>query len=111
MEAACKVERIAVEEQIIALVEDAPEKGNRTLRGDSWRATVKFGISYKVDVDAIRKLDGEAADHLPLKLIPQSWKLDEKAYEALRETRPDLFAKVAACVTSKPKKVSVELKA
>ena len=110
MEVLAKDERLAIESEIIRHVEDPPTSGSLTLKGGAMRCSVKYGLTYKVDVAAIRELDGEVAEMLPLKKTPAKWGLDEKAYESLRETRPDLFSLVAAHVTTKPKKVSLGLK-
>ena len=110
MEVVAKDERLAIEHEIVAQIEDPPATGSMTLKGGVMRCSVKFGLSYKVDVEAMRSLEGEVAEHLPLKKTPEKWGLDAKAYEKLRETRPDLFAKVAAHVTTKPSKVGLTLK-
>ena len=104
LEANSKVERIAVEEQIAALVEDAPDKGSRTLRGSEMKTTVKFDFGYKCDVEKVRHLDVE---NLPLTLKPAEWVFDQKAFEALSESDPVAYAKVRAHVVTKVKKTSV----
>lgn len=105
-EAEAKAERIEVEQRILALVEDAPDNGSRTLKGERGRISVKFGLSYKADIDALREIEGA-----PLKFVPAKYELDAKAYEAMREADQAAFAKVAQFVTVKPKKPGVSLKA
>jgi len=107
-EEGAKKARIAVEEKIIALVPSESAKGSKTVDTENGvKIVVTRGLSYKADIDAIRKLTAEA---LPLKFIPEAYELDEPAYEKLRESNPNLFALVAKHVTTKPKKTSVELK-
>ncbi len=110
-EAEAKADRIAIEGKVLALIgEDAPENGSMTLKaGSTGRIAVKFGLSYKADVDAIRNLDlpGEV---MPLKHNPASYELDKKAYEALRESHPTAFAQIAAHVATKPSKPTLTLK-
>lgn len=108
-ERGAKDARIAIEEEIASRVEDAPDAGSRTLQGSSMRCTVKFARSYRADVERIRSLDVDP-DLLPLKLKPATYELDKRAYEELRSSRPDVFAKVAAFVSSKPAKPSLVLK-
>lgn len=109
-EQTARLHRISVEEKIVACVEGAPESGSRTLgEKGGLRATVKFGLSYKADVAAIRALDVDP-EVLPLKFVPSKWELDGRAYEALSESHPKVFARVAACVERKASKPSVELK-
>ncbi len=99
--------RIAAEGALIACLVDTPERGTERLEGTHVRAGITFSLNYKADVEAIRKLGGM---DLPLKHVPESYELDKKAYEALREKDPVAFSKVAAFVTTTPAKPSVELK-
>lgn len=98
--------RIACEERILATIATKPDKGNVKLEGGPVKANVKFDLSYKADVDAIRNLAGT----LPVKLVPESWELDVKAYEALRTADPKQFEIVSKHVEVKPKKPSIDLK-
>lgn len=111
-EDAAKQERIEVEEQIAALVE-TPENGSKTVdAGDGIKVTVKRGLSYKADVDAMRTLD-IPEDRLPLKFVPPvpaGYAFDEKAYEKLQTADPGVFTKLAAIVTTTPRKVGVTIK-
>lgn len=110
-EAEAKAQRQAIEDQIAAAVEDAPERGSRTLKADDGvRCTVKFDRSYKANVEALRNLELPGDAPLPLKLKPASWVLDERAYEALSASHPEAFARVAAHVESKPSRPSLTLK-
>jgi hypothetical protein len=108
-EDAAKGRRIEIEEQIAALV-DAPENGSKTVdAGNGVRVTVKRGLSYKADVDAIRALD-LPEEMLPLKHRPAKYELDAKAYEEVCETFPEAGKKLAEHVTTTPRKASVTLK-
>jgi hypothetical protein len=104
-----KKARLAAEEAILSGLAERPDKG-RVKLGDMIKATIEFKLGYKADVDAIRQL---ACDGLPVTWHePGSgfWVFDDKAYEALRESNPALFEKVAKHVTTKPAKPSFELK-
>lgn len=110
-EDAAKKLRIDAEEAIAALVETKCN-GSKTVDAGDLKVVVKRGMSYTANVDAIRALN-LPKDMVPLTEtppVPAGWALDEKGYEWLRENKPDLFAKVAAFVEAKPKKVSVTLK-
>ena len=109
-EADAKALRIAAEIEIVATISDAPSNGSVTLQGDTMRCSVKFGLSYKADVEAIRLVEGVT---LPLKYVdpsPGGYVLDPKAYEKLRESDPAAFKKVAVFVTAKAKKPGLTLK-
>lgn len=97
--------RLKCEDDLLALVADKPDKG-RVKLGDQIKATIEFKLGYKADVDGIRSLSGP----IPVKLVPQSWEFDAKAYEALRESDPKLFEAVSKFVETKPAKPSFELK-
>jgi hypothetical protein len=49
-------------------------------------------------------------DKLPLKLVPESLELVPKAYEELRSSDPETWAKISQFVVVKPKKTAIELK-
>jgi hypothetical protein len=102
-EYAAKEVRVAIEEQIAELV-DAPENGSITVDAGSLKVTVKRGYSYKADVQAILGL-GLADPPLKTKI-----ELHEKAYEEIRESDSNLFAKLSRFVTVTPRKVAVMLK-
>ena len=104
-----KAKRLALEEQIVAYLYPggAPERGSTTSVGGPFKVTAKFDLNYKADVAAIRAID---SDNLPLKRKPESYELDEAAYERLRVEDPALFAKVAAHVVTKPSKPALTLK-
>jgi hypothetical protein len=108
--------RVAIEEQIAAQVECGDNESKTVDGGGGLKVTIKRGIIYKANVDAIRdigdmNLPGGVA--LPLKFIapkPASYELDDRAYEALRTTCPTAFNMIAKYVDAKPRKVSVALK-
>ena len=107
-----KAERIECEEAIAALIETDCNGSKTTDCGDGLKVTVKRGIIYKANVEAIRSELSALEIPLPLTFVPPSpasYDFDEKAYEALRDSNPDLFKKVAVYVETKPRKVAVTL--
>lgn len=107
-ENAARDERIAVEEKIAELVETAANGSKTVPVGNGLKITVKRGLSYKANIDAIRNLDNVAG--LPIKLVPAEWVFDEKEYERILMDEPKKAAILAKHVEVKPKKVAVTLK-
>jgi len=110
VETKAKENRIAAEEEVAALIETA-DRGSATADvGDGMKVTVTRDMTYTVDVLAVRALD---VPDLPLKFIeavPAGYTFDPTAYEKLRESAPESFAKIAQLVTTKPRKTSVTVK-
>lgn len=113
MEGQAKQDRIAIEEQIAAMVTIPDDKQSVTVdAGDGLKVNVKTGINYKVDIEGMRSLvlpDGEP-DLLPLKFVPATWAFDKAAYEKLVADQPAVASRLAKYVTTTPAKVSVSLK-
>lgn len=98
-------ERIEIEMKIAKLIE-GPENASRTVPAGEFKLTVKRALNYKADVPGL--VQGGFKDLLIP--VPKTFKLDEKAYEKIRESDPQRFAKASAFVTVKPAKVSVTVK-
>lgn len=103
--------RVAAELAIAALVTIEGVSGSKTVdAGEGLKVTVKQGVNYKADVDAIRALDlGDDAD-LPVKCVPSSYVFDAKAYEVLRTDKPGVAAILAEHVVVTPSKPAVTIK-
>ena len=113
-EAAAKRDRIAAEVQVADLVDllDGVHGSKTVDVGNGTKVTVKRGMIYKADVKEIRSLD-LGMELMPIKVvdpIPVGYILDERAYELLRKSHPDEFAKVAQHVEATPRKVSVTIR-
>ena len=103
--------RIKAELAIADLVKIEGVSGSRTVdAGEGLKVTVKQGINYKADVDAIRAMTDIPEGRLPVKLVPSSYAFDKKAYEALLKASPALAVKLAECVTTTASKPSVTIK-
>ena len=104
--------RIAIEEKIAALV-PTPEKGQKTITVGNVKLTVKRDLSYKADLDGIRRI--WANSELPVTGILAPIKsqctcmLNVESYEWYREYYPDVFKKLAKYVEVKPKKVAISV--
>lgn len=106
-ENAAKKTRIECEEKIAAMVETEINGSKTVEAGERMKITVKRGLSYKADMEALLALEGI---DLPVKKIPAKDEFDEKAYEAMLADPPNGFVRILNCVTVKPKKVSVTIK-
>jgi hypothetical protein len=111
-----KDRRIEIEEAIAALVETG-DNGSKTVKAsDHFKVTVKRAMKYSADMETLMEMTkGMDASIVPIKVIPEQHipemlAFDEKKYEQIRESNPDLFSKLARCVEAKPAKVAVSLK-
>ena len=98
-EAEAKAIGIECEEAILAQYELA-EAGSQTVKTDNGlKLTLKTSLGYKVD----------KKDEMPGHLLKMTTKieLNAKAYEALRESDPMEFSRIAKMVTTTPRKPSV----
>jgi hypothetical protein len=114
-EESARESRIAIEGQIIALVDFDSDRGQKTVTlEDGTKIVVKKELSYKVNFEALEEErfpldeDGEQPP-MPTKL-KTTRELDVKGYEWYRENNPDVFRIIAQHVTVTPRKPSVEVK-
>ena len=110
VEEKAKAHRIDCETAIALLVETGERESKTVDCGEGLKLTVKRGLIYKTDVDAVRGIEAPTGADIPLKLTPAKYELAEAPYEKLRTTFPAYFAEIAKHVTVTPRKVSVELK-
>ncbi len=100
----------------IAELMPGPEAGQKTAKvSDDWKVTVKRELIYKPDANAMRAFcesstmeDGSPV-FPPLK-VKTVEELDEKGYKWYQKNHPQIWARLATHVTSKPAKVAVEVK-
>ena len=101
-ESLAKAKRIECEEAILAQFDDLAESGSKTVKtGNGLKLTLKTALGYKIDKGA----------ELPEELLKRTEKveLNVKVYEAMRESDPIGFSKVAEKVTVTPRKPSVTI--
>jgi hypothetical protein len=111
-ETAAKAKRVECEELLAELL-PFHEKGRKTHNvASSVKITVDRGWIIKADCKEIDKIIKGERD--PMLSSPVSrtvvTTLDAKAYEALKKSNPDLYARLAEHVERKPKKVAVTVK-
>jgi hypothetical protein len=109
-EEAAKADRIAIEEQILSLV-DVADNSSKTVKAGDLKITLKRELSYSVEETALFS-SGIASHTLEVVFdrIPETFKFNPRSYESLREADPAAFAEVSKYVATKPKKPSVTLK-
>ncbi|KPL28541.1 MAG: hypothetical protein AMJ72_02675 [Acidithiobacillales bacterium SM1_46] len=101
-------ERRAIEDQILSQLNSTKEEGRSTTKLQSGFKIVTTGkLSYKAEIEAII----ETTEGWPSHLKPYKTKveLDETKLKELRETRPDVWRKLASVVTVKPLKTQVTI--
>lgn len=98
-----EVEKVIVSE----LAEYIPTEGQKTVKQDGCKVTLKQDIYRKLDE---AKLDN-LGDAVPENLIPVKIKkeVDNTGFKWLRDNEPGYFKIFAPCVTEKPGKVSVKV--
>lgn len=108
-EEGAKANRIAIEEQIAALV-PGPEIGQKTVAiKDGSKFIVTRGLNYKADLDGVKR--AMASSTLPYPIASKTThQLDVQGYEWFKANHPTLFSHIAQHVSVTPKKVSVVLK-
>jgi hypothetical protein len=105
-EAAANKERVAIEDQIVALTGKRDE-GSQTVDATGFKITVTGKVSMKLDWDAWAKV----RDQIPRNLWPikTEEKLDERGVKYLRNNEPEIYSLIP--VEIKPAKTAVEVKA
>ena len=109
-EEAAKADRIAIEEQILGLIE-VGENASKTVKAGDLKLTVKKELGYTVEETALFS-SGIASHTLEVIFdrIPETFKFNPRSYEALREANPAAYSEISKYVATKPKKPSVTLK-
>lgn len=108
-----ELERIKVlmdetEKEIVSeLAEYVPTEGQKTVKQDGCKVTLKQEIYRKLDEAALDNL----GDAVPENLLPVKIKkeVDNTGFKWLRDNEPGYFKIFAPCVTEKPGKVSVKV--
>ena len=109
-EAEFKSKRLDVESELLELYKaELPEKGSKTSQVGDFKLTMKTGLKYTVDVDALRNAD-IPEDMLPVKLQPAKYVFDPKAYEAIVSEGGEVANEVMEHVTVTPMKTSFSIK-
>ena len=107
-EEAARIDRVAIEQKIIEL-HPAKEEGALTIHTALGSSITLVGkVTYKVDIDKLTALTGSwPVDIRPIKTKIEA---DETKLKALRSDVPELWAKIADAIETKPAKTGVSIK-
>lgn len=107
-EEAARNDRVATEQKIIEL-HPAKEEGALTIHTALGSSITLVGkVTYKVDIDKLTALTGSwPVDIRPIKTKIEA---DETKLKALRSDVPELWAKIADAIETKPAKTGVSIK-
>jgi hypothetical protein len=107
-EEAARNDRVALEQKIIEL-HPAKEEGALTIHTALGSSITLVGkVTYKVDIDKLTALTGSwPVDIRPIKTKIEA---DETKLKALRSDVPELWAKIADAIETKPAKTGVSIK-
>ena len=107
-EEAARNDRVALEQKIIEL-HPAKEEGALTIHTALGSSITLVGkVTYKVDIDKLTALTGSwPVDIRPIKTKIEA---DETKLKALRSDVPELWAKIADAIETKPAKTGVTIK-
>jgi len=98
-EAKANAARIAVEEQLLPLVESNPN-GSKTSRTHGYKIEVKRGVSAKLNDGGLAFINANVPENLrPLKQV-----LDETGLKWLQNNETEIYKKIAPFITTKPSK-------
>jgi hypothetical protein len=105
-EAAANKRRVAIEDQIVAIV-GKKDEGSQTSEADGYKITTTGKISRKMDWAAWETVKAKISPNLwPVKMKPE---LDEKGVKYLQANEPEIYALLP--IEVKPAKTAIEVKA
>lgn len=107
-EEAARDERVAIEQQILA-INPAREEGSQTITTPSGvKITTTGKLTYKVDIDKLTALTGSWP--IEARPIKTEIKADESKLKVIRAEAPDAWAQIADAITVTPAKTGVAIK-
>lgn len=108
-EAAAAKRRVAIEEQMIALLGKREEGVETHELANGFKVTITGKVTYSADMEKLQ----EICTKLPQEFRPIKTKveLDSTGAKYLRANEPAIWAKLAKAITVKPAKTAVEVKA
>lgn len=108
-EAAAAKRRVAIEEQMIALLGKREEGAETHELDNGFKVTITGKVTYSADMEKLQEICAK----LPQEFRPIKTKveLDQTGAKYLRANEPAIWAKLAKAITIKPAKTGVEVKA
>lgn len=107
-EAAARDARVAIENEIVRLVE-AKDEGSVTATGTQFKASVTFGVNRTIDREALESIRDTVPPALFFRAIEYRPAIDTAGLRYLRNNEPDTYAVLAQAITAKPAKPSVKV--
>lgn len=108
-ESAANKRRVEIEQILIDRFGAKPEGSTTHELANGLKVTLTGKMSYKADMEMLTQLSSNLPPNMrPIKTEP---KLDETGAKYLRNNEPEIWAQLAAAITVKPAKTSVEIKA
>jgi len=107
-EEAARTARIAIENEIVQLVEPK-EEGSVTTAGSQFKASVTFGINRTIDRAVLDTLRDQVPAALFFRAFDYRPAIDTAGLRYLRNNEPDVYAQLAQAITAKPAKPSVKV--
>jgi len=109
VEAEANKRRVAIEEQIIAMVGAKEEGATTTELANGMKVTVTGKLSYSADIAKLQEICAKLPEqYRPIKTKVE---LDSTGAKFLRANEPAIWSKLSEAITVKPAKTSVEVKA
>jgi hypothetical protein len=108
-ETAATKQRIAIEEQMIALLGKREEGSETHELSNGFKITITGKQTYSADIDALLEICAKLPEDM--RPIKTKTELDSTGAKYLRANEPAIWAKLAKAITIKPAKTSVEVKA
>jgi hypothetical protein len=102
-------QRVAIEEQIIAQLGKRDEGSQTHELISGMKVTITGKLSYKADMEKLQAICAKLPPEM--RPIKTETKLDETGAKYLRNNEPQIWAKLAAAITLKDAKPSIEIKA
>lgn len=100
-----KLERIAFEEELIAILGNK-EEGSKTHTFDDYKITITGRLSRKIDWKAYEAIKG----NIPESLRPEKTVLDETGVKYLQNNEPQIYKILAPALTVEKAKTGVSIK-
>ena len=101
--------RLKAEAELVALIDDKPEEGSRTIDADGYKIVLTQRVSRKLDEKAFALI----ADAIPHGVCPvarvESYKVDDAGCRWLKANEPGLWTVLSKALTEKPQKLGVKV--
>lgn len=102
--------RIAAE-KVLATLMPVKEKGSVTVKGESYKVTIKYGLNRTIDTAALAAVKSEIPAAMFEQAIRYKPDIIDAGLEYLKSNEPDTYALLAQAITSKPAKPGVAVEA